>query len=226
MTSENSGPDAAGPPPIRSILKKLGSSKVTSDGKPRLVKSGKSISFGTTVTTRWAVDGSELRTVKEVGNGQVGGAVGVASDGEPSPCSLSVETHDTLDMAGGEGAKFLRSSNLKTALKSKVGMVLRRSSRTQVQGDMAELEASGSGFSAERRCDRRVSEMSASAEHHTVRHMSLPRMGSLDSTDIFTRSNKSWRSKIAKFGKHFRAELHTDSEAGVPVLTKVTPLGG
>lgn len=75
---------------------------------------------------------------------------------------------------------------------------------------------------------------SSSSSSYSSRLMSLPRGGSLDSAaaaDIFTRSNKSLRSRIAKFGRYLRPdflsrESGSSDDALMPVLTKVTPLDG
>lgn len=216
MACEKNGnePALSSPAPIRSILKKVSSEGVVGNSKPWLKKSGKTISFDARVTLRWE---------QEEG-------VGVTSNGETSPFSSSVEVRDGLKVADGEGVKHLKSSKLKSTIKSKLGSVLRRSSRTQVQGGVADLDASGSGFGEDMRGDRAAkrynSEISASAEYPAAKIPGLPRMGSLDSAGLFTQSNKSLRSRIGKFGRHFRPDSHRESDDALPVLTKVTPLGG
>lgn len=225
MASEKSEnePAMSSPVPIRSILKKVSSDGVVNDSKPWLKKTGKTISFDASVTLQWEQEDSQL---KEAGNGEVGGAVGVASNGETSLFSSSVEVRDSLGVAGSESTKHGKSSKLKSAFRSKV---LRRSSRNQVQGGVADLDTSGSGFDADRRGDRaakRFSEISASAEYPAAKAPSYPRTGSLDSADLFTRSNKSLRSRFVKFGRHFRPDSYRESDAALPVLTKITPLGG
>ena len=71
---------------------------------------------------------------------------------------------------------------------------------------------------------------SYSSSSSSSRSKSLPRGGSLDSAaaaDIFTQSNKSLRSRIAKFGRYLRPDfLSREDDVTMPVLTKVTPLGG
>ena len=224
-----SGENESGLPPIRSILKKVSSDGAMSGSNPR----GKKISFDTSLTLQWAQQDSKLESLKESGNGEAGGAVGVASNGEPSPFSSSVEVRGGLEVADGneEPGKPLKSSSFKKAIKTRVGSVLRgRSSRTHVLEGVADLEASGSGLSAENNrheAGRRVSDMSASAEYPSGRSHGLPRLRSLDSGDLFSRSNKSLRSRIAKFGKHFKPDFHKESaDDALPVLTKITPLGG
>lgn len=212
-------------PPIRSILKKVSSDGVIAK------KTGKTISFDSSLMQQWAQEDSKskLESLKE-------SAVGVASNGEPSPSTSSVEVRGSLEVADGEGngGKPLKSSKLKKAIKTRVGSVLRnRSSRAQVEEGVADLEASGSGFvvqknKREERARRRASDISASVEYPSAAQThSLPRMRSLDSTDLFYRNNRSLRSRIAKFGRHFRLDSHREStDDALPVLTKVTPLGG
>lgn len=87
-----------------------------------------------------------------------------------------------------------------------------------------------SSLGSERRGMRaQVSDISASAEHFdpaAKRTRSLPRGTSFDSSELFTRHNKSLRSKFAKLGQRFKLDSWSGGGDGEPVLTKVTPLGG
>ena len=93
--------------------------------------------------------------------------------------------------------------------------------------------ASGSGLCSDRRggahIRAQVSDISASAEHFdptAKRSLSLPRGTSFGSSELFTRHNKSLRSKFAKLGQRFKIESRGGGSDGEPVLTKITPLGG
>ena len=227
---------------IRSILKKVSSTSAIDAGQVGGVpvggasrhpkrSSGKSISFDDNVTTHWSTDECD----EDLKNGfdEEGAAKRVSSSSKKKNHRSSHKSHDDSEISE-HGDKHSKS---KIKLKFKMGNVLRRPGRTQVEGgtascvlEEAELEASASGLGEDGRWGtyngkRRTSDMSASVEHQLQRdHHSLPRISSFDSADIFTRSNKSWRSKITKIGKYFKHDRETDD--GLPVLTKVTRLGG
>lgn len=217
----------------------MGGAPVGGASRPKR-SGGKSISFDDNVTTHWS--GNEFNEDWN-GNGDVvDDEEGVAkrvslSSKRKNRRSPSHGSHDDSDITTGRDNKHSKS---KIKLKLKMGNVLKRSGRTQVEGGVAtrtrgleeaELEASASGFREDGgrwwtyNGRRRTSEMSACGEQQLSRgHHSLPRMGSFDSADIFTRSSKGLRSRIVKFGKYFKHDRET--EDGVPVLTKVTRLGG
>lgn len=204
------------PVPVRSILKKVGSDlNVSTSSTPKGKK--KSITFDDNVTMRWS-DGTIKINEEHMACDELG-AEGKTSNGEASSCSLSsLETHCEMDVAG----KDSRQSRSKmSGFRTKVGGILRRSGRTQVQGGIDDLESSRPKM---KRC---ASEMSASLDQvnpATRKSHSLPRQGSFDSAELFSHSNKSLRSKLLRFGRHFKLESHGGGDDGEPVLTKVTPL--
>lgn len=208
-TSDQCSPTVA---PIRSILKKVFSdTEMTESDLPRPKKS---ITFNTDITTHW---GSSKRPTKET----------TAESDKPSNGDAYVETTEDMDVDG-RPRRNSRSKmyQLRSGLKTKMGGVLHRLGRSQIQGGGGDMEASG-GVSLEKgnRMKRRASDMSESAEHFDPKRHSQPRAASVGSSELFTPSNKSLRSKFMRFGQRFKPEPQ-GSGGGEPVLTKVTRLGG
>ena len=231
--------------PLRSILKKVPSDgavlKSTSPSMGATTTKCRSISFDEKVI-HWEDDPSGLESTEsrgEVGMSLVDGGSSSSSHPSRDQDATAVEgyvaaTHTKNPMRG------LLTSGAK--VKSKMGSLLKRSSRTQVQGSSSELECSDSvaNFSRDDRSSRELKQNASAAsfsasseycqpkntnlgrEYCRPKSTSLTRNASLDSSDLFT-PNKSLRSKIARFGRRFKHDCPT--EGGTPILTKVTFLG-
>jgi hypothetical protein len=230
MSGEQGGRRREAP---RSILKKTFSDGTELFPKPKK-RPGRAISFDSSVTMRVQRRDSTIDLVREIGDRPCY----VASSGQASHSSSSADTRDVPEVANGErsGDQSKRSKFKSAISRTRVGSVLLRSNRRGSVGDVAQegvadLEASGSDSGADGcglPASRNLSAISASAEYQPPREKGLPEFGaSLDSANLsFTSDNRSLLSRLVKFGRHFKPDFQRESDDSLPVLTKVTPLGG
>ncbi len=240
-------------PSVRSILKKTDvdiDAPPSSGPQKEKKKSGRCISFDDKVTMHYSNAVMEAKLTRNDDDNS--DLVENVSNGEPA---LIEE-----DLCAGEGSEVSEqdvvvkskkhsTEGFKGGLKTRMGSILKRSqgNRTQVQGDSpspaptqkTDLQASG-GTSFEKKAARlkrrstdtfTASEIVSSTASMSGKTRSLTRMNTADSAEIFTRRNKSLRSKITKWGKYLKPGGGLGGSGGEapgdePVLTRVTPLGG
>ncbi len=194
---------------------------------PSTRRKSKKISFKDEVVTHWLEKTDKRKRSSSL------------SEDDPhtiSPPLLDIVGHVEECMGDAEGdyggeVRNKSIADFKNRIKSKVGSMLKRSSRIEVQDNCSELESSDSFLSFNRngrykRKDRDSRSLFTESHESVLASSkpSLPRAASLDSSDLFTSNNKSFKAKIRRLGRSLR---HESLDEGDPVvLTKVTPLGG
>ena len=237
--------------PVRSILKKASSDQTmvprdiqsavgrrSLSSSKRAKKGTRMITFSDSVTTYYAEGVSDTEAAVEE----------KLDDGDDDVWK-EVECDDTDDTSspsasplpnGTEAEDKSTSSKITSTVKSKVGNIWKKSSRTQVQSVTPKFETGQTSISVKKRRQKEYltsscgvveglqpgtlpgSSSATGTERGKLRSQSLPRGVSFDSAELFDKGNHNWKSRLLHFRR--KRSVANDSSEGA-VLTKVTSLG-